>query len=158
MLQNLNIHQEITSKKAKIVGSSNNSQILAPKNHPKIILKVIHHSPQKKAQKPQHCLECTHLKNEHTLLSNLSHPTIIKPLVPLETHKNYCAITLPRAQTDLYEHLQKINILPIHQAKNLFYSILSALNYLHTEKKIVHNDIKLENFLVFYSEKEKKSA
>ena len=54
------------------------------------------------------------------------------------------------ADCDLFDKMSHMypNVLEPIQIRSMFLQIAKALEYLH-ERNITHNDIKLENFLVF---------
>jgi len=55
---------------------------------------------------------------------------------------------MEQAEQDLFSYCESSNI-DISEIRYNFKQILKALCYLHNEKNITHNDLKLENILVF---------
>jgi serine/threonine protein kinase len=63
----------------------------------------------------------------------------------IDTKKRYIFLVLERAEFSLYYYLKNVNY-TINDFKKIFYELVKIIFLLHS-KGIVHNDIKLENFL-----------
>ncbi|KAL4453652.1 hypothetical protein ABPG74_009548 [Tetrahymena malaccensis] len=98
------------------------------------------------------------LKREYTILKNLQHENIISvgeyfedlALDNFKDHSEVRGFTMELAQCDLLTYLKSNHPNPLHPAKarQVFSGIAKAVQYLHS-KNIAHNDIKLENVLIF---------
>ncbi|EAS07672.1 Serine/Threonine kinase domain protein (macronuclear) [Tetrahymena thermophila SB210] len=159
-----------SSYKLEQIGESSNSCIfsITNKNKQSQILKVIKHNSQNsyklegREQCSGHSRECAHLQNEYNMLRKLNHPNIIElkhdQLIQntsiVDTNINGCCILLEKGNCDLLQMLSQVypNVLEMSYLKYCFKKIAFAIQYLHEEKKIAHNDIKLENIILFNSE------
>ncbi|KRX04861.1 Protein kinase-like domain [Pseudocohnilembus persalinus] len=104
--------------------------------------------------------ECLDLINEFKILQNIDHPNIIKVYELKQQNQLFnqlqgegsCYMALELAQCDLVELVNQQNIkkiqLDLRATQNIFNQICQSLLYLHS-KNIVHNDLKMDNFLVF---------
>lgn len=91
---------------------------------------------------------------ESSKLKQIKHPNIIKVKACNDTEllilekKGTCSLYNFIKNPELY--VEKINNLDLNSIKyNIIKNIISALNYLHTEKKYVHLDLKAENIILF---------
>jgi serine/threonine protein kinase len=68
-------------------------------------------------------------------------------------YKNLFLVQEYMSGGDLYDYLHRGNLeyLPLAKVQLWFGQLVSALEYLHQEKSIVHRDIKLENLLLSHS-------
>ena len=97
------------------------------------------------------------IKSECELSLSLNHPHITKCYEIYEDIKSISFVLEYINGGDLLEYLSN---LPEHkvndnEALNIIIQILETVNYLHNEKKIAHRDLKLENFLIIFNEKNK---
>lgn len=92
-------------------------------------------------------------KRIHKIINN--NPGVIKYLGCFSTEKVYYLILEP-GEIDLFEYMQKNGPLNEEKVKDLFKNVFNAIYFMHS-KRIIHNDIKLENIIVFV-DKEKKEA
>lgn len=63
----------------------------------------------------------------------------------------FCAIELELADIDLFDRMSEVypDLMGIQTIQRYFMQLAMAINYLHNEKNIAHNDIKLENIFLF---------
>jgi len=87
------------------------------------------------------------MDDEYTISSKLDHENILTPLGMYSDHK-YHVIFLPYCENGTLEDTA-LNPLRITErsCKFMFKQMVQAVDYLHSHH-IIHNDIKLENFLV----------
>jgi len=88
------------------------------------------------------------LSQEVRILAELDHPNIIRLHESFETSENIYLVLELCSGGELLDKLQsqKDHRYSEHIARQLIYSILSAVRYCH-DHYIVHRDLKLENFL-----------
>ncbi|KAF4673964.1 Serine/threonine-protein kinase Kist [Perkinsus chesapeaki] len=79
--------------------------------------------------------------------SSLSHPNIVPLVACEETNEGFIAITPYACDGDLYE-LTHCTTLTEEATRNCISQILAAINYMHTQKRLVHGDIKPHNMLL----------
>eukprot|EP00825_Cyclidium_porcatum_P019890 TRINITY_DN22780_c0_g1_i3.p1 TRINITY_DN22780_c0_g1~~TRINITY_DN22780_c0_g1_i3.p1 ORF type:complete len:323 (-),score=21.20 TRINITY_DN22780_c0_g1_i3:63-1031(-) len=101
-----------------------------------------------------HQRECKHLTNEFQILSQLKHPNILKVFGTFKQHfqhnnKQFCCIEMQQADIDLFSLLtgKSSEQIPLREFMRFGIQIANAINYLHEECNIAHNDIKLSNVL-----------
>ena len=89
--------------------------------------------------------------NEVDILSNISHPNIIKIIEFFNDKGNLCIVMDYYPLGDLHTLIYSKNAL--HQIKNvdeiliIMKDMLNSINYIH-QNNIIHRDIKLANFLI----------
>ena len=93
---------------------------------------------------------------ESKILEQINHPNIVRHFLSFEENGNYYIVIEYCPNGDL-DHL-----ISLHKSKNepikeeviwkVAYQSLDALNYLHTEKQIIHQDIKPQNILFSQSD------
>lgn len=86
------------------------------------------------------------LLNEVRVVKKLKHPNIVQLVNHYDDGKSISAVFENHA-CDLH-HLVYNNHIACVIAKNWLRQLIDAVNYLHTEVKIIHCDIKLENLLL----------
>lgn len=92
-------------------------------------------------------------ETERTLLKRLNHPHIVKLHESFQTTTRLFLVLELCRGGELYDHVMTAaretgRGLPEKQVREFFRQMLIAVNYLHV-LRIVHRDIKTENFLVF---------
>ncbi|KAL7719119.1 Protein kinase domain containing protein [Entamoeba marina] len=110
---------------------------------------------------------CDSLKREAIIMRLCDHENIVK-FITLATEEsikssieNSCntqqlesvGVVMEYCDGDLESYLNDYtrnneSCLPYEEIGNIFYQIASAQHYLHFEKKIIHRDIKLDNYLI----------
>ncbi|CEM05156.1 unnamed protein product [Vitrella brassicaformis CCMP3155] len=93
----------------------------------------------------------TMLKNEAILYLDLDHPNIARLIDVFEDENNLYLVMEYMAGGMLYDRLSKKRNYTEKDAQRATYEMLLAVAYLH-HRKIIHRDLKLENFL--YESKE----
>lgn len=86
------------------------------------------------------------LKNEITLLSQLSHVNILSLIAEIEDRSD-CAIFELCDGGDLAQYVEKRGALPLAQTKRFAREITDGVDYLHS-KNILHRDLKADNILL----------
>lgn len=89
------------------------------------------------------------------MLSKLAHPNIIKAGKFLSNAEikgmKFCAIELELADVDLFDRMSEVypDLIGSEKIRKYFNQLASAIDYLHNQMNIAHNDIKLENVFLF---------
>jgi len=106
---------------------------------------------KKPCKEPEHST----IKNERFMLSNLDHPNIIKLFgfaVPSISENNPTSSAYQLCEYctggELFHIISTHGPLEEDVARNYFFQLMLALNYLHTTARVVHRDLKPENILV----------
>lgn len=86
------------------------------------------------------------IKREISIVMELEHPHIIKTYSTTET-PNLIKIEMELFSGDLSKYIEKTGLLNSKDACIIFRQLVSAIDYLHNVKHIVHGDIKLQNVL-----------
>ena len=86
------------------------------------------------------------VQQEIQFLQQYRHPNIIR-LLDLERTEDFIYLVLEFAESDLFTYLSRTGPLGEEQARFIFRQIVDALAYLHGNR-VVHRDLKLENFVV----------
>ncbi|XP_064420767.1 testis-specific serine/threonine-protein kinase 1-like [Latimeria chalumnae] len=82
-----------------------------------------------------------------SVLTQCSHPNIVKAYEIMETQGGLCFLVMEEAKSDLYELVDSKDHLPEKEAKQIFRQIVEGLKHCH-EKGIAHRDLKCENVLL----------
>ena len=85
---------------------------------------------------------------EKYILSNISHPSIIKLYSCFQTLYKLCYVLEYCPNHDLEYIINKCGILPHNIIVNIFAEIVNVVDYLHNSLNLTHNDLKLSNFLL----------
>jgi len=86
------------------------------------------------------------VQQEIQFLQQYRHPNIIR-LLDLERTEDFIYLALEFAESDLFTYLSRTGPLGEDQARFIFKQIVDALAYLHGNR-VVHRDLKLENFVI----------
>jgi calcium-dependent protein kinase len=86
------------------------------------------------------------LKREIEILQECDHPHIIKLIEVVEDEKSIHLVQELCTGGELFDRIIDRGHYTEHDAKNLLYKLLTAVNHCHT-KHIVHRDLKPENFI-----------
>ena len=96
--------------------------------------------------------EMYNLSREGRLISNLSHPNIIK-IYNFYTYENYLYNVMEYAKWgELTQLINSKDEIPETKIKDIFKQIYSAVKYLHN-KNIIHRDLKTNNIVFLDEEK-----
>jgi serine/threonine protein kinase len=101
--------------------------------------------PKSELQKPA---ARTHFNNEMEAIQSLSHPFIAQFYELVEDSNNFYFVTEFAGCGELLTYANSKGRLSEQECRRIFSQILSAVAYLHIERKIVHRDLKLENVLM----------
>ena len=85
---------------------------------------------------------------EMAILKQSGHENVVRMYDTFETHKHICFVMELCQGGDLLSYVRKRRKLKEDNAKYLFKQIIEGLNYIHTQKMVVHRDIKLDNILL----------
>jgi len=105
----------------------------------KVAIKVID-----KLQQKQRTFE--EMLREVEIMKRLDHPNIIKVLQTIDTENNFYIIMEYASNGDLFRRLDA-GRMDEKEALERFKQILSAVNYCHVQKNIMHRDLKPDNVL-----------
>ena len=103
-----------------------------------------------------------YLKNEIEILNNTAHENIVKLYSSnIETHLHQYLITEYCNGGDLngcleYYKDKKKRPFTEEEVQHIMKQIVSAIKYLHVDKKIIHRDLKLENILLHYDNEDER--
>eukprot|EP00299_Pterocystis_sp_00344_P012404 c5953_g1_i1.p1 GENE.c5953_g1_i1~~c5953_g1_i1.p1 ORF type:complete len:338 (-),score=73.27 c5953_g1_i1:17-1030(-) len=101
-------------------------------------IKIIQNSVFKKTQKQT--------EDEVAVLSQLSHPGIVKIREVVQTDRTYCIVMELLSGGELFERIVDREKYTEADAKHVVRDILEAVAYLH-DKGVVHRDLKPENLI-----------
>lgn len=87
-------------------------------------------------------------RKEIKILENSDHCNIIHLECIQEDYQNIYIFTEYQENGDLYSYIDRNGPLDEFQAKTLAMQMINAVEYCQKELKIVHHDIKLENFVI----------
>lgn len=87
-------------------------------------------------------------KVEVGILKQCDHEHIVRLYDSFETPKHICFVMELCSGGDLSSYVKKRMRLKEKVARHFFRQIVEGLEYLHTEKMVVHRDLKLDNILL----------
>jgi serine/threonine protein kinase len=90
----------------------------------------------------------THFVREVTLMKQLDHPFIGKLYQVIETPEFVYLVQEYVENGTLLSYVEERARLPEAQARRYFTELIAALDYLHSQKRVAHRDIKAENVLL----------
>jgi serine/threonine protein kinase len=85
---------------------------------------------------------------EIAILKQSNHHNVVRLYDSFETHKHICFVMELCQGGDLLSYVRKRRKLKEDNAKYLFKQLIEGLNYIHTQKFVIHRDIKLDNILL----------
>lgn len=89
----------------------------------------------------------TKIQNEAEIQSKLNHPNIVKSISTFSDERNHYIILEYCPGKSLCDYLKTVKYLNERETKKILRDILRGIFYLHNNK-IIHHDLKLENFLI----------
>ena len=95
------------------------------------------------------------IRDEIDILKKLDHPDIVRIIESFNTRESYFLVTEYCEGGELFDQVR--NQLSETQIAVIFKQLLSGLAYLHSHN-IVHRDLKLENILIYETEKSKTTG
>ena len=95
------------------------------------------------------------IRDEIDILKKLDHPDIVRIIESFNTRESYFLVTEYCEGGELFDQVR--NQLSETQIAVIFRQLLSGLAYLHSHN-IVHRDLKLENILIYETEKSKTTG
>uniref|UniRef100_A0A8C0D5A3 non-specific serine/threonine protein kinase n=1 Tax=Balaenoptera musculus TaxID=9771 RepID=A0A8C0D5A3_BALMU len=99
--------------------------------------------------KPKHRVdEVAHTLTENRVLQNSRHPFLTALKYSFQTHDRLCFVMEYANGGELFFHLSRERVFPEDRARFYGAEIVSALDYLHSEKNVVYRDLKLENLML----------
>ncbi|XP_065644468.1 serine/threonine-protein kinase SIK2 isoform X4 [Hydra vulgaris] len=87
------------------------------------------------------------IKREVQIMKLLEHPNVLKLYQVMETKNMLYIVTEYATKGEMFAYIDKHGKLQEHEARRLFWQILSAVEYCH-KHKVVHRDLKTENLLL----------
>ena len=85
---------------------------------------------------------------ELSLMKQIDHPFAIVLYDTFEDDENYYLVMEYVEGETLISYLQNYSPLPEWKVQYLFIELISCLHYLHTQLKLVHRDLRLENIMI----------
>jgi len=85
---------------------------------------------------------------EMAILKQSGHNNVVRLYDSFETNKHICFVMELCQGGDILSYVRKRRKLKEDNARYLFKQLISGLKYIHTEKFVVHRDIKLDNILL----------
>uniref|UniRef100_A0A1D5RJS3 non-specific serine/threonine protein kinase n=2 Tax=Macaca TaxID=9539 RepID=A0A1D5RJS3_MACMU len=99
--------------------------------------------------KPKHRVdEVAHTLTENRVLQNSRHPFLTALKYSFQTHDRLCFVMEYANGGELFFHLSRERVFSEDRARFYGAEIVSALDYLHSEKNVVYRDLKLENLML----------
>lgn len=86
--------------------------------------------------------------NEFLLLKQMDHPNICKMYEFFEDEESFWFVQEFCGGGELFDELERIDIFPESSAALIMKQVLSSVHYCHTQKRVIHRDLKLENILL----------
>ena len=96
-----------------------------------------------KSKFPQDCYE-----REVNIHSKIDHPFATAFFSTFEDQTHYYIVMEYASGGSLLQYITQNGRLDEYKARHIFTQLISLLHYLHTQKQIVHRDIKLENIML----------
>jgi serine/threonine protein kinase len=87
------------------------------------------------------------IKNEMKLIMEFDHPNVIKAFEVFEDENCFYIVMEHPNNGDLFSYLCKKTKLTLTEASKIFFQIVNAIDYIHSNK-VVHRDMKPENFML----------
>ena len=88
------------------------------------------------------------IKREIELLKTLDHPFIVAFYESIEDNDNFYLVQEYVEGKTIFQLIQEMRVLPEWHCRHIFCQLISALDYLHLCKNIVHRDLKAENVII----------
>ncbi|XP_067895147.1 RAC-alpha serine/threonine-protein kinase isoform X4 [Heterodontus francisci] len=99
--------------------------------------------------KPKHKVdEVAHTVTENRVLQNSRHPFLTALKYSFQTNDRLCFVMDYANGGELFFHLSRERVFSEDRARFYGAEIVSALDYLHSEKNVVYRDLKLENLML----------
>ncbi|CAB9519964.1 expressed unknown protein [Seminavis robusta] len=86
--------------------------------------------------------------NEFTLLKQMDHPSIAKMFEFFEDAENFWFVQELCSGGELLDELERTETFSEASAALIIKQVLSSVHYCHSQKQVVHRDLKLENILL----------
>ncbi|XP_048456061.1 RAC-alpha serine/threonine-protein kinase-like [Rhincodon typus] len=92
--------------------------------------------------------EVAHTVTENRVLQNSRHPFLTALKYSFQTNDRLCFVMDYANGGELFFHLSRERVFSEDRARFYGAEIVSALDYLHSEKNVVYRDLKLENLML----------
>uniref|UniRef100_A0A672JW50 AKT serine/threonine kinase 1 n=1 Tax=Sinocyclocheilus grahami TaxID=75366 RepID=A0A672JW50_SINGR len=92
--------------------------------------------------------EVAHTLAENRVLQNSKHPFLTGLKYSFQTHDRLCFVMEYANGGELFFHLSRDRVFSEDRARFYGAEIMSALDYLHSERNVVYRDLKLENLML----------
>uniref|UniRef100_A0A8B9GPW9 non-specific serine/threonine protein kinase n=1 Tax=Astyanax mexicanus TaxID=7994 RepID=A0A8B9GPW9_ASTMX len=92
--------------------------------------------------------EVAHTLTENRVLQNSKHPFLTGLKYSFQTHDRLCFVMEYANGGELFFHLSRDRVFSEDRARFYGAEIVSALDYLHSERNVVYRDLKLENLML----------
>ncbi|XP_062863030.1 RAC-alpha serine/threonine-protein kinase isoform X2 [Trichomycterus rosablanca] len=92
--------------------------------------------------------EVAHTLTENRVLQNSKHPFLTGLKYSFQTHDRLCFVMEYANGGELFFHLSRDRVFTEDRARFYGAEIVSALDYLHSERNVVYRDLKLENLML----------
>ncbi|CAN0248820.1 RAC-alpha serine/threonine-protein kinase-like [Petromyzon marinus] len=92
--------------------------------------------------------EVAHTLTENRVLQSCRHPFLTSLKYSFQTHDRLCFVMEYVNGGELFFHLSRERVFSEERTRFYGAEIVSALDYLHTEKNVVYRDLKLENLML----------